>query len=147
MGVKSLAKPEVTERKKNDGRSVSKNPVVIKSLTNQTVIADKCFVAKRFLHRLRGLIGKTHFENGEGMLFPQCNDIHMWFMGIPIDVVFAKRVLAASGEKLEVTSIHRHVKAWKVLPLRDAKATDTLELPVGTIERCQILVGDSLCIN
>ena len=120
----------------------------VQSLKNQALIADKCLVAECFFDRLRGLIGKTGLETGQGMLFPKCNDIHMWFMSIPIDVVFVRRERGSTGEdRWRVTSTHRTVRPWKLLPLRDGKASETLELPVGTIQRCDIRAGDELCIS
>jgi uncharacterized membrane protein (UPF0127 family) len=70
----------------------------------------------------------------------------MWFMSIPIDVVFL-RPLNRERTRWTVTSVHRGVRPWKALPLRDGKASDTLELPVGTIDRHSILAGDELCID
>jgi len=120
----------------------------IQSLKNQQLIADKCHVAESFLDRLRGLIGKSRLEPGYGMLFPRCNDIHMWFMRIPIDVVFMRMEKSASGESLlRVTRVFESAKPWRPLPIRDGQASETLELPVGTIQRCDIQVGDALCIN
>ena len=121
----------------------------VQSLKNQQLIADKCHVAECFLDRLRGLIGKARLEQGEAMLFPRCNDIHMWFMRIPIDVVFARAEKSAEGGKrvLRVTKVCESVKPWRLLPLRDGGATETLELPVGSIRRCDLHVGDELCIS
>lgn len=122
--------------------------VIIKSLKNQRVIADKCHVAESFLDRLRGLIGRTQLDAGFGMLFPRCNDIHMWFMSTPIDVVFARAEKSADGNRvLRVTRCHESVKPWRLLPLRDSRASETIELPVGTIRRCEISEGDELCLN
>ena len=143
--IKSDFFREVTKRLEIDGMKFSKNQIQIRSLTNQAVIADKCTVAKHYLVRLKGLIGRTQFEAGEGMLFPRCNDIHMWFMSMPIDVVFIRG--KNSANEFEVVSVHSRVKAWKPLPLRNRKASETLELPVGTIERCSIKVGDTICIS
>jgi uncharacterized membrane protein (UPF0127 family) len=122
--------------------------VTVKSLKNQQLIADKCHVAESFSERLTGLIGKTRLEAGFGMLFPRCNDIHMWFMRIPIDVVFARADLSADGKSvLRVTRVVESVKPWRLLPLRDGSASETLELPVGTIRRCDIREGDELCLS
>ncbi|MGZ3689054.1 MAG: DUF192 domain-containing protein [Bdellovibrionota bacterium] len=119
--------------------------VSIKSLKNQALIADKCFVAERFFDRLRGLIGRKSLESGQGMLFPRCQDIHMWFMSIPIDVVFVRR---QKGEgKWMVSSTREGVRPWRLLPVHDWKATETLELPAGTVRRHAIAAGDELCIN
>jgi uncharacterized membrane protein (UPF0127 family) len=137
---------------------------IVTSLKNQKVIADKCHEAVSFFDRLRGLIGRTKFTPGEAMFFPRCNDIHMWFMRIPIDVVFvceenvAGKSAAAAELKdrsyvepkvriLKVTRVCESAKPWRVLPFHDSRATETLELPVGTVERCEIRVGDEICIS
>jgi uncharacterized membrane protein (UPF0127 family) len=121
--------------------------VSVHSLKNQSVIADKCFVANRFFARFKGLIGTSRLAPGEGMLLSPCNDIHMWFMSIPIDVVFIARAQDGESKNWEVRSARENLRPWKVLPLRDGRATDTLELPVGTIQRCAIAPGDKLCIS
>jgi uncharacterized membrane protein (UPF0127 family) len=67
----------------------------------------------------------------------------MWFMSIPIDVVFLRN----NGERKVVTSAHRSVRPWKTLPLSDGRAHETLELPEGSIDRLGIAPGDELCIG
>jgi uncharacterized protein len=119
--------------------------VNILSVKNKIQIADKCLIAERFFDRLRGLIGKKAMKSGEGMLLKPCNDIHMWFMSIPIDVVFVSR--ESESQLLKVTSVHENVRPWKILPLSDRKASETIELPIGTIQRCEIRAGDLLCIS
>lgn len=120
----------------------------VQNLINQRVISDKCSVADRFFARLKGLIGKSHMEPGSGMLFPNCNNIHMWFMSIPIDVVFVKLEVDSSGkERRRVSSMHENVRPWRFLPLMDSRANETLELPVGTIRATELSVGDELCID
>lgn len=134
--------------------------VRVQSLKNQSLIADKCFVANRFLARFKGLIGTSRLVPGEGLLLSPCNDIHMWFMSMPIDVVFVRRVSSAAGTSAiagssgaggvathVVCSARAGLRPWKLLPVRDGGAHETLELPVGTIERCQISAGDQLCIS
>lgn len=113
--------------------------VKILSLRNQTTISDKCFVAVRFFDRLIGLIGKTHFDVGEGMLFPKCQSVHTWFMKTAIDVVFLKNDV--------VHAVYPAVKPWKIWPLVELKASDVLELPAGSIERLSIHAGDQICIS
>jgi uncharacterized membrane protein (UPF0127 family) len=129
----------------------SKGFVSVQSLKNQCLIADKCFVANRFFARLKGLIGTTRLESGEGIFLSPCNDIHMWFMSIPIDVVFvraeAQNEAGDTHDRWKVCSVHEDMRPWKLLPLRDGRATDTLELPVGTIRRCAIAEGDLLCLS
>ena len=128
---------------------MEKNPttVQVKSLKNLGLIADKCFVAERFFSRLRGLIGKSGLESGHGVLFPKCNNIHMWFMKFPIDVVFIRLEKKADGNVWKVSSVHESVQPWRLLPLMDLRGSETLELPEGTIRSHAIMIGDELCIN
>ena len=86
------------------------------------------------------------------MLTP-CNDIHMWFMRIAIDVVFVRPLApsatggAAGGATHEVCSTREDLRPWRPLPVRDGRARETLELPAGTVRRCGISAGDQLCIS
>ena len=123
-----------------------KTPVTVQALKNKAILADKCHVAECFLDRLKGLIGKSGLEPGEGVFFPRCNSIHMWFMRFPIDVIFVKPVQGRE-KTFVVTSAHERVRAWKIAPLMDWRAGETLELPVGTIQRGEIKKGDELCIG
>lgn len=117
------------------------------NLKDQRIISDKCIVAESFISRLRGWIGKTRAESGEGILFPNCASIHMWFMSMPIDVVFLRVNHSKEGERKVVTSAHGDVRPWKVLPLGDGNAHETLELPQGSVARLGIVPGDELCIG
>ncbi len=124
--------------------------VLLINLKDQRIISDKCLVAESFFSRLRGWIGKTRAESGEGILFPNCTSIHMWFMSIPIDVVFLRvQMQKEQGgnlvERKVVTSVHPQVRPWKALPLSDGGANETLELPAGSIGRFGIAPGDELC--
>jgi hypothetical protein len=114
--------------------------VQIRSLKNQAVIADKCLMADSFLGRFKGLMGKSRFETGEGLWLRPCNNIHMWFMRFAIDVLFVKK----SGESWRVCSARENARPWRLLPLWDSQATDTIELPAGTVRRCGIEAGDEL---
>lgn len=106
------------------------------------VVTHRARVADGFLSRLRGLIGTTEFPEGEGLLFPRCNSIHMWMMSIPIDAVFLGRCEAG----WTVMSTHPQLKPWKLLPVGNGRAVDVLELPVGTVDRLKIRNGEVLCI-
>jgi uncharacterized membrane protein (UPF0127 family) len=100
------------------------------------------------LDRLRGLIGKSGLAQGQGMLFPRCNSIHMWFMRFPIDVVFLKIETSRDGKKTwRVSSVRESVRPWKLLPLTDWRASETLELPAGTVRSSALQAGDEVCIS
>ncbi len=117
------------------------------NLKDHRIISDQCLVAESFFSRLRGWIGKTRADSGEGILFPNCTSVHMWFMSMPIDIVFLRVDSAKEGERKVVTSAHGNVRAWKLLPLFDGNAHEALELPQGSIARLGIAPGDELCIG
>ncbi|MBI3534701.1 MAG: DUF192 domain-containing protein [Deltaproteobacteria bacterium] len=119
--------------------------IKVKSLKNQQVMSDKCYVAEFFFDRLKGLMGKTVLMEGEAMLFPRCQSVHMWFMKMSLDIIFLKQ--GKEKETHEVTSIFVQVKPWKLLPLLDVKASEVLELQAGITKKLNIQVGDKLCIN
>lgn len=123
--------------------------VKIECMKNSAKVADQCLIAEKFFDRFKGLIGKKSMNSGEGLLLKPCNDIHMWFMSIPIDVVFLKkdRKQGHTSSYYRVTSVRENLKPWKFFPVGDLHASETLELPVGTIQRCELKVGDELCIN
>lgn len=119
--------------------------MVIKAFKNQALIADKCHVAESFLDRLKGLIGRKTFEPGEGLLLPRCNDVHMWFMSVPIDILFIRSERRPDGRMAHVVaSLRERVRPWKLLPVRDWTAEDTLEVPAGTVSRIGLKPGDEL---
>ncbi len=110
----------------------------VQILKTKEILSEKCFVAESFSDRLRGLIGRARLEPGEGLLFPRCGSVHMWFMSFPIDVVFV-------DDQWRVTSTHPSVRPWKLLPVGDLKAKHALELPEGTVARAGLRKGDELC--
>ncbi len=134
---------------RNKYKMMNKNrSVKIQSIKNQTWIADECYVAESFYARFRGLIGMGLLEPGQGLWLTRCNSIHMWFMSISIDVVFMKKVVMADGRvRWSVTSVRENIRPWRILPLGDGKASETLELSCGTIRRCDIQMGDLLCTS
>jgi len=121
--------------------------VKIINIKNQRVISDKAKVADQFLGRLRGWIGKTQADAGEALWIPHCNSIHMWFMSIPIDVVFLREVKEKNTTRYVVTSLHPGVKAWRLLPLTNWNADTVMECAAGTIDRTKLEVGEELCID
>ncbi len=116
----------------------------IKNLRNEAVIADQCLVARTYLMRAKGLIGRRELVQGEGLLLSPCNSIHMWFMSVWIDVVFLKK---RKNDIFEVTSTYQRLAPWRLLPVTDLRAHDTLELPSGAIQLHPVLEGDLLCLS
>lgn len=120
----------------------------LKLLKNSRLIAERCGVAERFLERLIGLLGRSKLNPGEGLLFPNCNNIHMWGMRFPIDVVFLLSQQPIQGKTVwKILSFKKDLQPWRFFPIGNFKATHTLEIPVGTITNTDIQVGDQICIS
>ena len=108
---------------------------MIRNLTRGKNLAEEEFWARRLFARMRGLIGHD-FSRFDGMVFPDCNAIHTFFMGMEIDVVFVDR----NGK---VLGAYPAVRRWKCC-LMQPGAWATIELPAGTIEKTQTAKGDLL---
>jgi uncharacterized protein len=98
-------------------------------------VCERCLLAETPLTRLRGLLGRSGLERGEGLLLRPASSIHTFFMRFPIDAVFLDRDLV-------VLSISSHLKPWRTAGKRGAKAV--LELPAGEAERAGIQPGEKL---
>ena len=109
------------------------------TLINQTQnqpIADKVMVADNYWLRLKGLLGKKELNDGEGLWLKPCNSVHMFFMKIPLDLVFLDK-------DNKVIHLIENLKPWQVSPVvKESKSV--LELPVGLINLTRISLKDTL---
>src|SRR5256885_14307470 len=80
-----------------------------------------------FWSRLAGLLARPPLRKGEALVLAPCHSVHTWFMGYPIDVVFADR----HGRVLKVVA---DVAPWRVVSCRAAHAV--LELVAGQAALC-----------
>lgn len=110
--------------------------MVILNLTRQSVPARNARCASSFGARLSGLIGKRFSPALDGMVFDRCNAIHTFFMGYPIDVIFA-------DEKYRVLKTVPAFPPWRPF-LACQNAFYVIELPAGTLESSATAVGDQL---
>ena len=102
------------------------------------VVCERGELAVSMWTRTKGLLGRSGLEPGQGLWIQPTGSIHMWFMRFPIDVVWAGR----DGKVLKLT---RNIGPWRIAWCRKAKIA--LELPVGTIDRVGVEVGDHLVIE
>jgi uncharacterized protein len=84
---------------------------------------------------MRGLLGRSGLETGEGILLQPASSVHTFFMRFAIDVVFLNR----DGEVLKVA---KGVPPWRTAAARGARAV--VELGAGEAGRRGIRVGDRL---
>jgi uncharacterized protein len=103
-----------------------------------TVACERCAVAETAPTRMRGLLGRTDLEDGEGLLIRPTNSVHMFFMRFAIDVVFLDR-------ELVVRKVVETLRPWRLAGCRGARAA--LELPAGTAGRRGITVGEQLTLE
>jgi len=103
-----------------------------------TVACERCMVAETAPTRMRGLLGRTALDDGEGLLIRPTNSVHMFFMRFAIDVVFLDR-------ELVVRKVVETLRPWRLAGCRGARAA--LELPAGTAGRRGITVGEQLTLE
>ncbi len=96
-------------------------------LNNQEIEIKK---ATNFKDRLLGLMGKTNITYG--ILFPNCNAIHTFFMKENIDVI-------GLNENNQVIYIYRDVPKNKIVKVsEEPKKTSILEIPKNTSQKLYI---------
>jgi protein-S-isoprenylcysteine O-methyltransferase Ste14/uncharacterized membrane protein (UPF0127 family) len=103
------------------------------------VLADRLRPAHTHWTRLRGLLGTTRLAPGEGLWIKPSNQVHMFGMRYPIDVVF----LDDAGRVIRLV---RSLAPNRISP-RVAGATSVLELPAGILERVALSEGDQVEIT
>lgn len=59
--------------------------------TRGRVLCERCRVADNIFTRVRGLLGRSTLEAGEGLLIAPCPSIHMFGMKFALDVIFIAR--------------------------------------------------------
>jgi uncharacterized protein len=104
--------------------------------TRDVVLADRVERAVAMGDRMRGLLGRSAFAQGDALVIAPCNAIHTFFMKFPIDAVFLDRggrVVRALAE----------MRPWRATRFHFA-ASQVVELPAGTLARTGTRVGDQL---
>ncbi len=85
---------------------------------------------------MRGLLGTTQIEQGEGLFLMPCNSIHMFGMKYAIDAVFVDR-------QGKVVGLVHNIKPGQCSSVFWG-AKNCLELPPGTIGDTNTETGDQL---
>lgn len=112
--------------------------VKVVNQTRRAILAEQCEVARSFLARGRGLLGRTSLPAGKGLLIEPCSSIHMLFMKFPIDVIFVDR----HGY---VVALYPELPPWR-LYAGHRSARYALELPVGVIASSATAIGDQIVV-
>ena len=121
---------------KNHPEGVQDIRMAVLTKEDGNVIASRLEIANTSLKRMKGLLGRRELAPDEGMLFRPAGSIHMFFMKIPLDVVFCDR-------ELRVLKVVRDLQPWKTAGAKGAKVT--IELGVGGA--ASIEPGDRLVLS
>lgn len=97
------------------------------------IVAESVRVAHTLPRRMRGLLGKSGLEPGEGIVLRPAWSIHTFFMRFPIDVVFL-------DENQTVVRIDESLRPWHTASQRGAM--EVVELKAGECARRELEVGD-----
>jgi uncharacterized protein len=113
--------------------------VTVKNLTKNILLSAQAELADTFFSRMRGLLGRRAFSEGQAMVITRCNSIHMFFMKFPIDAIF----LNAAGR---VVGIVKNIRPFQVSPVFWTSER-VVELPAGTLDRSATSLGDIIEIK
>ncbi len=110
--------------------------VQILNLTRGSSLGREIGVADNPWTRFMGLMGKGSLPEGRGLHIVPCSSVHMFFMRIPLDVVYL-------DAGMRVVKTVPNLKPWRIsFGAKGAKSV--LELPAGTIQRSRTEPGDQL---
>ncbi|MGA2775793.1 MAG: DUF192 domain-containing protein [Candidatus Omnitrophota bacterium] len=109
------------------------------NITKNAILADNTILAQTVLARLKGLLFRKEFRNGEALIIKPCNSIHTFFMRFPIDVIFID-----SNNK--IVKIRKGIKPFRATPVY-FKSKFVIELPSGTAAAANTEESDQLSIE
>lgn len=89
-------------------------------------------VMDTFWKRFMGLMGRSDIPIGDAALFRKCSSIHMFFMKVPLDVIWYGA--AKSDGRVPVLSVARGVKPWQ-LSFGPKRTQGCLEVAAGTVPK------------
>ena len=112
--------------------------VTLTNARSRQVIARDVELALSRAARRQGLLKRSSMPLDTAILLAPCFMVHTAFMQFPIDIVFVDR-------RGYVRHMRREVAPWRMAA--SPRAYATIELPAGTLERHDIVVGDRLCLG
>jgi uncharacterized membrane protein (UPF0127 family) len=104
-------------------------------MRNGLILADHVEPAFDSPSRRRGLLGRKNLNKDAALIVAPCSAIHTLFIRFIIDVVFAAR----DGRVLKM---YLALRPWRIGLAVGAFAA--IELPAGTLSRCDVRLGDRL---
>jgi uncharacterized protein len=110
--------------------------VIIRNMTQATVIGTRIAVAETCITRLIGLLGRRGLEPDTGLWIWPSSGVHTFGMRFPIDVIGLDRTL-------RVCAVWPKLRPWRISGV-SWRIYSVIELPTGSIQRASIQLGDQL---
>lgn len=100
--------------------------------TGENIGTYRLEVMDTFWKRFMGLMGRDDVPIGNAALFRKCSSIHMFFMKIPLDVIWYGASMPDG--RVPVLSVARDVKPWQ-LSFGPKHTHGCLEVAAGTVPK------------
>lgn len=100
--------------------------------TGKNIGTYRLEVMDTFWKRFMGLMGRDDVPIGNAALFRKCSSIHMFFMKVPLDVIWYGASMPDG--RVPVLSVARNVKPWQ-LSFGPKHTHGCLEVAAGTVPK------------
>lgn len=100
--------------------------------TGKNIGTYRLEVMDTFWKRFMGLMGRDDVPIGNAALFRKCSSIHMFFMKVPLDVIWYG--MAMPDGRVPVLSVARAVKPWRIA-FGPKHTQGCLEVAAGTVPK------------
>lgn len=100
--------------------------------TGENIGTYRLEVMDTFWKRFMGLMGRDDVPIGNAALFRKCSSIHMFFMKVPLDVIWCGASMPDG--RVPVLSVARDVKPWQ-LSFGPKHTHGCLEVAAGTVPK------------
>jgi hypothetical protein len=104
--------------------------------TRNAILVNQGCVSATFWSRLRGLLGRSHLERGDGLVLVGEKSIHTFFMKFPLDVLYVDK-------NYQVIRADINMIPYRLGPFI-GRCAYVVEMPVGMIAATATEVGDQL---
>lgn len=113
--------------------------IVVRNLTDGSIVCEEGCLAESSLSRMVGLLGKRSLPEQAGLLIEPSSGVHTFWMSFAIDIV-------ALDKQKQVIGLWQDVGPRRIKGL-SLKTKSVLELPSGRIARCGLSVGDRIAVE
>jgi len=110
----------------------------MKILKNTEIISNNILYANTPIKRLIGLLGRTSFNDIDGLLLTPCSQIHSIGMRFVFDAIYLDK-------NNKIIALFENISHNRILPYK-LNAKSVLELPKGSIIEKNLKIGDILDI-